>query len=88
MYIDNIDIGKIILAPMAGVTDVGFRSIARENGADFSYTEMVNANGLVHNPEKTKTLLYTEENERRSDHDTNSIDRPERRGQGLRGKAS
>lgn len=64
MYIDNIDIGKIILAPMAGVTDVGFRSIARENGADFSYTEMVNANGLVHNPEKTKTLLYTEENEK------------------------
>ena len=64
MKIDNVEVGKLLLAPMAGVTDVGFRKVARENGADFSYTEMINANGLCYNPEKTKTLLYTEEIEK------------------------
>lgn len=60
MKIGNVEVGSLILAPMAGVTDVGFRKVARENGADFSFTEMINANGLCYNPEKTKNLLHTE----------------------------
>ena len=36
----------VLLAPMAGVTDLAFREICRAMGADFSYTEMVSAKGL------------------------------------------
>ena len=44
MKIKNVNIdGNLFLAPMAGVTDFAFRSIAREYGASFSYTEMVSA---------------------------------------------
>lgn len=47
----------VLLAPMAGVTDVAFRGICREMGADFSYTEMVSAKGLHYNNKNTATLL-------------------------------
>ncbi|MBO4412800.1 MAG: tRNA-dihydrouridine synthase family protein [Clostridia bacterium] len=42
----------IFLAPMAGVTDVAFRSICKEFGADSTYTEMVSAKGLIYGDEK------------------------------------
>ena len=42
---------------MAGVTDFAFRSLAREMGEDFSYTEMVSAKGLVFNQLKTNKKL-------------------------------
>ena len=32
---------KVLLAPMAGVTDFAFRRICREFGAEMTYTEMV-----------------------------------------------
>ena len=48
---------NLFLAPMAGVTDFAFRSLAREMGADFSYTEMVSAKGLVFNQLKTNKKL-------------------------------
>lgn len=61
MKIDNLEIGNIFLAPMAGVTDVGFRSVCKMAGADLTYTEMVNATALLHESEKTKDLLITTE---------------------------
>ncbi len=50
---------KIILAPMAGITDLPFRLICKKFGADTVYSEMVSAAGLFYNQEKTKKLLKT-----------------------------
>ncbi len=56
--IGNIEIKeKLILAPMAGVTDGGFRAVCREQGAALTYTEMVSAKALVYQDAKSKTLL-------------------------------
>ena len=59
MIIDGKELGSIFLAPMAGVTEIGFRTVCKMAGADMTYTEMVNANALVHNSDKTKDLLLT-----------------------------
>ncbi len=48
---------SLILAPMAGITDLPLRLIARENGAALCFTEMISAHGLVRNGKKTFTLL-------------------------------
>ncbi len=45
------------LAPVAGYSDVAFRSICAEMGAALCYTEMVSAEALVRNHAKTKELL-------------------------------
>ena len=50
---------KLALAPMAGVTDLAFRTICREAGAGYTYTEMVSAKALVYHDEKTKQLLWS-----------------------------
>lgn len=55
--------GRVVLAPMAGVTDFAFRRICREQGAALTTTEMVSAKALVYKDEKTKSLLYIPENE-------------------------
>ncbi len=57
-------IGKVILAPMAGITDRAFREICIEQGADFVYTEMISAKALNYNDHKTKSLLITGEEEK------------------------
>ena len=49
--------GRVTLAPMAGTTDLAFRSICRELGAALTTTEMVSAKALVYNDEKTNALL-------------------------------
>lgn len=60
MKIGNVNIdGDVVLAPLAGFTDVGMRAIAKECGASLTYTEMVSAKGLVYDSEKTKELLVT-----------------------------
>lgn len=60
-YYGAVDIktigGPFILAPLAGYTDKAFREIARSWGADAAVTEMVSAEGLARNGEKTKALL-------------------------------
>ena len=62
MKIGNIEIkGKLALAPLAGVSDLPFRTICREHGAALCYTEMVSAKALVYQDGKTKTLLETSE---------------------------
>ncbi len=50
--------GRVVLAPMAGVTDFAFRRLCREQGAALTTTEMVSARALVYRDEKTKSLLY------------------------------
>jgi len=62
--IGNIAIkSKLALAPMAGVTDLAFRTICREFGAGLTYTEMVSAKALVYKDNKTRSLLQLGENE-------------------------
>lgn len=48
---------RLILAPMAGVTDEAMRTLCREQGADMAFTEMVSAKGLSYANEKTRHLL-------------------------------
>ena len=47
---------KIFLAPMAGVSDVGFRAVASSFGADGTVTEMLSARAMAHNPKKKKFI--------------------------------
>jgi tRNA-dihydrouridine synthase B len=54
----------LILAPMAGVTDLPFRTICRRMGAALVYTEMISAVGLVYGVRNTLRLLATEPAER------------------------
>lgn len=54
----------VLLAPMAGVTDLAFREICRAMGADFSYTEMVSAKGLYYGSDRTASLLAASPSER------------------------
>jgi tRNA-dihydrouridine synthase B len=49
--------GAVILAPAAGVTDSITRQIARECGADITVSELVSAEGLIRDHNKTKELL-------------------------------
>ena len=54
----------LLLAPMEDITDVSFRLICRQLGADVVYTEFVNAEGLVRGSEKTHKKLEIVEQER------------------------
>ena len=56
--------GKLILAPLAGVSDTTFRRLCRENGADIVVTEMVSARGLLCDPVRSGRYLAYEEAER------------------------
>lgn len=53
-----------ILAPMAGITDVPFRRMARENGCALVCSEMVSANGMVYGQEKTLGYLAMTDSEK------------------------
>ncbi len=54
---------KIFLAPMAGVTDLPFRLICKEFGADLVVSEMVSAKGIEYRDKKTSKLLESNERE-------------------------
>jgi tRNA-dihydrouridine synthase len=56
--------GKLILAPLAGVTDSVFRLLCRECGADVVLTEMTSAKGLLMQPEKSRLFLDYSDGER------------------------
>ena len=56
--------GKLILAPMAGVTDLPYRQICKEMGADLICTEMVSAKGIYNNSPNTQPLLEINPKER------------------------
>ncbi|WP_394325553.1 tRNA-dihydrouridine synthase [Methanosarcina barkeri] len=61
MKLNKLKIGKIetpgnlLLAPMADVTNLAFRLLCRQNGADLTYTEMISADALLN--ENRKSLL-------------------------------
>ena len=63
--IGNVTIdGNIVLAPMAGVTDLPFRLLCKEYGASLVYTEMVSAKGIIYKNKNTGMLLTIDERER------------------------
>lgn len=56
--VGNIDFqNKLILAPMAGVTDLPFRLLCKEQGCDILYTEMVSAKAMYYKNKNTVPLL-------------------------------
>lgn len=55
---------KLILAPMAGVCDLPFRLLCKEQGCDILYTEMISAKGLYYDNKNTVPLLMLEEAEK------------------------
>ncbi len=65
MYLKKLNIGNVelennlILAPMAGITDLPFRIICKEYGPGLVCTEMASSRAIFHNDEKTKKLLNT-----------------------------
>ncbi|MGO1368140.1 tRNA dihydrouridine synthase DusB [Senegalia sp. (in: firmicutes)] len=54
----------IALAPMAGVTDLSFRLLCKEQNAGLIYTEMVSAKGLYYGDQNTKDLMKIKKEER------------------------
>jgi len=54
----------LVMAPMAGVTNLPFRRIVKEQGAALVFTEMVSAAGLVRDGARTVKLLATRPDER------------------------
>ena len=64
-----VDIGgvkinsRLALGPMAGVTDMAFRTICREQGAGLTITEMVSAKALCYQDKKSSPLLQLGEEE-------------------------
>lgn len=65
LNIGKISLDKaILLAPMEDVTDISFRLVCRELGADMVYTEFVNSEGLVRANNKTREKLKIVDEER------------------------
>jgi tRNA-dihydrouridine synthase B len=63
--VGKVNIEKaILLAPMEDVTDISFRLICKELGADVVYTEFVNSEGLIRGSEKTHKKLEIVDEER------------------------
>lgn len=63
--IGNIKIeNRVVLAPMAGVSNSPFRILARKFGAGLVYAEMVSDKGLLHKNEKTMDLLFMTDEEK------------------------
>lgn len=59
----NIE-NALLLAPMEDVTDIAFRRLCKELGADVVYTEFVNSDGLIRSNKKTEKKLEITESER------------------------
>ena len=56
--------GRVVLAPMAGVTDFAFRELCRSCGAALTTTEMVSARALTYQDAKSRELLFLSESEK------------------------
>lgn len=54
----------VILAPMAGITDLAFRLLCKEQGCDVVVTEMISAKALYYGNKNTIPLLQIEEEEK------------------------
>ena len=64
MKIGNVELkNKVSLSPMAGVTDLPFRLICKEQNCGMLYTEMINGKALCYDDENTKKMLKIEDEE-------------------------
>src|SRR3989339_152559 len=64
LFIGGVYIKRnMVMAPMAGITDLPFRSLAKEGGAGLVFTEMISANALVHKDERTSKMLRISKSE-------------------------
>lgn len=62
MKIGKVELeNNVFLAPMAGVTDLSFRTICDKMDAGMLFTEMVSVNGLYYDDKKTEELMLIEE---------------------------
>jgi nifR3 family TIM-barrel protein len=66
MQIGNLTFDKypVFLAPMEDVTDIAFRLLCKEFGADMVYTEFISSDALIRHVNKTKTKLEIKDEER------------------------
>ncbi len=65
MEIGNIKLkNNVILAPMAGVTDMPYRILVKEMGAGLVYSELISAKGIFYNNSNTKGLLKIDNREK------------------------
>ncbi len=64
LKIGNVELeNPYVLAPMAGVTDLPFRLLCKEQGAGLLCMEMISAKALQYNNKNTKALLEIDERE-------------------------
>lgn len=64
MFIKHVSLkNRVVVAPLAGVTDLPFRLICREFGAGLVFTEMVSADGIVRGNKPTLNYLKFESRE-------------------------
>ena len=65
MRIGNVTLdNNVILAPMAGVTDLPFRLLCKEQGAGLLCMEMVSAKAIYYNNKNTEALMEIDDRER------------------------
>lgn len=62
---NKLDFSKplVVLAPLAGYTDLPFRNVVKKFGADLTISEMISSNALVYNSKKTFKMLEKSPNE-------------------------
>lgn len=64
VFIKNVELkSNLILAPMAGFSDLAFRAECKKYGAGLTVTEMVSAKALSYKNKKTEELLFTLDDE-------------------------
>lgn len=65
LYIGGVTLeNNLILAPMAGVSDLPFRQLCKEQGCGLVCTEMVSAKAILYKNKNTRALLEVKEQER------------------------
>ena len=63
--IGNVEIkNRIVFAPMAGVSNISFRTIIKEMGAGLIYSEMISSKGIEYGSDKTIDLINFNEEEK------------------------
>ena len=64
MKIGNLQIDHpVMLAPMAGVTDLSFRLLCKEQGCGYMISEMISAKAVLYNNKNTDVLLAKRDEE-------------------------
>lgn len=65
MKIGNVKVnGKVVMAPMAGISNSAYRRICKEMGCGLIYAEMVSDKAIFYNNQKTIDMLYMQDCER------------------------